>query len=60
MTTKTLEELASARNLAAKKVTDWMQEEGLKGNLRSNSQAPAWHEYEAAQRELERAHAARA
>lgn len=51
----TLEELAGARNAAAKKVTDWMHEEGTRGNLRHNSQAPAWPEYETAQKALDEA-----
>lgn len=53
----TLEELAAARNAAAKKVTDWMKDEGAKGNLRNNSQAPAWPKYEAAQKAFEEASA---
>lgn len=53
-----LEELARARNVARKKVTDWMDAEGAKGRLRHNGDASAWPEYEAAQRALDEAVAA--
>ncbi len=48
-----LEELAIARNIARKKVVDWMNAEGKAGRLRHNDQAPAWREYEAAQNALD-------
>lgn len=51
----TLEELAAARNAAAEKVKSWMHEEGMKGNLRSNDQAPDWPDYQAAQKALDEA-----
>lgn len=53
-----LEALARAKNEARKKVTDWMDAEGAAGRLRQNDQAPAWPEYEAAQRALDTAVAA--
>lgn len=48
----TIEELARERNRLKQKVLDWMAAEGARGNLRSNSQAPDWNDYEAAERAL--------
>lgn len=50
-----LVQLAKARNSASAKVRDWMASEGAKGNLRQNSHAPAWPEYEKAQKDLDAA-----
>lgn len=48
-----LEELARARNTAHKKVVEWMHSEAHAGNLRQNSEAPGWSEYERAEREFQ-------
>jgi hypothetical protein len=53
-----LQELARKRNTLRQKVVDWMAAEGARGNLRTNSQAPDWNDYEAAERELGEAVAA--
>lgn len=53
-----LEALARARNEARRKVVDWMNAEGAAGNFRTNSQAPAWAEYQAAEDALAAAIAA--
>lgn len=50
---KTLEDLARERNVAAKKVREWMAAEGAKGNVRQNFMCPDWFEYEDAQKALD-------
>jgi hypothetical protein len=48
----TIETLRQRRDEAAKRVTDWMNEEGSALRLRFNYQAPGWREYEAAENAL--------
>lgn len=42
-------------NVARKAVIDWMDAEGREGRLRTNSEAPGWAEYEAAEAALRQA-----
>jgi hypothetical protein len=44
--------LARSRNAARAAVLDWMNEQGARGQLCTNSQAPGWVAYEVAEREF--------
>lgn len=44
--------LARSRNAARAAVLDWMNEQGARGQLCTNSQAPGWVAYEIAEREF--------
>ncbi len=48
-------ELARNRNRLRKAVVDWMNEQGALGNLPSNSDAPMWNDYSAAEDALRQA-----
>jgi hypothetical protein len=56
MTSPTIDDVRFARQEAdrlKKEVLDWMTDEGNRGHLRVNKQAPAWNRYESAYKRLD-------